>query len=100
MINVVIWPFGIEGQLALAPSIAVVLVGTLCLRVANDDAPGLSAAGPRQVEFPGPADRGPAIVHTELGVDISGVRPYGAQRHDELASDLRAVQVGSEQPEH
>src|SRR5579859_6894870 len=54
----------------------------------------------REVEFPGPADRCPAVVHTELGVDVLGVRPHSVQRHYELASDLRTAQVGSEQPEH
>src|SRR5260370_13087593 len=70
------------------------------LRAANDGAPGSAVAGVRQVEFPGPADRCPAVVHTELGVDVLGVSPKGVQGHGELASDLRAAQVGSEQPEH
>src|SRR5260370_29174306 len=70
------------------------------LRAANDGAPGSAVAGVRQVEFPGPADRCPAVVHTELGVDVLGVSPNGVQGHGELASDLRAAQVGSEQPEH
>ena len=70
------------------------------LRVADEDAPGLAFAGSRQAEFRGSADRGPAVVHAELGVDVLSVRPDGVQRHDELASDLRAAQVGSEQPEH
>ena len=54
----------------------------------------------RQVELPGPADRRPTVVHAELGVDVLGVGPHGVQRHHELAGDVRAVQVGSEQPEH
>jgi Major Facilitator Superfamily len=70
------------------------------LRAANDDAPGSAVAGARQAEFPGAADRCPAVVHTELGVDVLGVSPNGVQRHDELASNFRAAQVGSEQPEH
>jgi Major Facilitator Superfamily len=70
------------------------------LRVADDDAPGLAVAGSRQVEFPGPADRCPAVVHTELGVDVLGVSPNGVQRHYELASDGRAAQVSPEQPKH
>src|SRR5579859_6114103 len=61
---------------------------------------GLAVAGARQVEFPGAADRCPAVVHAELGVDVLGVSPYGVQRHDKLASDVRAAQVGSEQPKH
>src|SRR5207253_9085973 len=49
----------------------------------------LAVAGSRQVELPGSADRCPAVVHTELGVDVLGVRPHGVQRHYELASDFR-----------
>ena len=59
-----------------------------------------SAAGRQQVELLGPADRCPAVVHAELGVDVLGVRAHGVQRHHELAGDVRAVQVGAEQPEH
>src|SRR6185437_13347133 len=70
------------------------------LRTANDEAPESAVGGARQVEFPGAADRGPAVVHTELGVDVLSVSPNGVQRHDELASDFRAAQVRSEQPKH
>ena len=71
------------------------------LRVGNDEAPGSAVAGPRQqVELLGPADRSPTVVHTELGVDVLGVSPHGVQGHDELAGDVRAVQVASEQPKH
>jgi hypothetical protein len=73
----------------------------LCLRIVNDRAPEFAVAGSwHQVELLGLADRCPTVVHTELGVDPVGVSPYGAQGDDELASDVRAVQVGSEQPEH
>ena len=66
-----------------------------------NDGSGLAVAGSRQqVEFRGPADRCPAAGHGELGVDVLGVRPHGVQGHHELAGDGRAVQLGSEQPEH
>ncbi len=64
------------------------------------DGSGLPVAGSRQVEFRGSAYRGPAVGHGEFGVDVLGVRPHGVQRHHELAGDGRAVQLGSEQPEH
>ena len=71
----------------------------MCLRIVNDRR--LAVAGSwHQVESLGLADRCPTVVHTELGVDPVGVGPYGAQRHGELASDVRSVQVGSKQPEH
>src|SRR5580700_5620326 len=69
-------------------------------RAAVSDASGLPVAGSRQVEFRGPADRGPAVGYGELGVDVLGVSPHGVQGHHELAGDGRAVQLGSEQPEH
>jgi hypothetical protein len=48
----------------------------------------------------GPAYRRPTIVHAELGVDVLGVSPHGVQGNDELASDVRAVEIASEQPKH
>src|ERR1035437_6986769 len=58
-----------------------------------------AVAGPRQqVELLGPADRCPAVVHAELGVDVPGVSPHGAEGHDELTGDVRAVQVASQKP--
>ena len=53
----------------------------------------------QQVELLGPADRRPPVVDAELGVDVLGVGPHGVERHEQLAGDLRAVQVGAEQPE-
>src|SRR5918994_6550871 len=69
--------------------------------VVNDRGPELAVAGSwHQVELLGLADRCPTVAHTELGVDPVGVGPDGAQGHGELASDVRSVQVGSQQPEH
>jgi hypothetical protein len=47
-----------------------------------------------------PAYRRPTIVYAELGIDVLGVSPHGVQGHNELASDVRTVQVASEQPKH
>ena len=44
-----------------------------------------------EVEFLGPAYRGPTIVHAELGIDVLGVSPHSVQRDDELASDVGPV---------
>ena len=54
----------------------------------------------KQIEFFGPADGSPAIVHPQLGVNVLGVGTHGAQRHHEFTGNFRAVQIGSEQPEH
>ena len=53
-----------------------------------------------QIELLGPADSCPTVVHPELGVNVIGVRPQGVQGHHELTGNLRATQVGSEQPQH
>ncbi len=54
----------------------------------------------QQIEFFGAADGSPAIVHPQLGVNVLGVGTHGAQRHHEFTGNFRAVQIGSEQPEH
>lgn len=56
--------------------------------------------GGLEVELLGPADRGPTVVHTELGVDVLGVRAHGVQRHHELAGDIRPIQLGFQQPKN
>src|SRR3712207_6777683 len=53
-----------------------------------------------QPELLGPSDRRATVVHPKLGEDVPGVGAYGAQRHHELAGDVWAIQVGSEQPQH
>src|ERR1700730_2904137 len=53
-----------------------------------------------EVEFLGSADGGPAVVHAELGIDALGVGSHGVERHREFASDVRAAQVGSQQPKN
>src|SRR5688500_10128545 len=47
-----------------------------------------------------PTDRCPPIVHPELGVNVIGVATQGVQGHPELTGDVRATQVGSEQPQY
>ena len=61
----------------------------------------MARAGLRQyLEFLGPADRRPSVVHPELAVNVLGVGPQGVQGHHEFAGNVRAAQVGSEQPKH
>ena len=52
------------------------------------------------MEFFGAADGSPAVVCPQLGVNILGVGSQGAQRHDKFTGDFRAVQIGTQQPEH
>ena len=54
----------------------------------------------QQLEFRGSPDRGPTVVHAELGVDVLGVSPHSVERHHKLAGDVRTVQVGSQQSKH
>ena len=54
----------------------------------------------QQIEFFGPADGGPPVVHPQLGVNVLAVGTQGAQRHDQLTSNFWTAQVGPEQPEH
>src|SRR3712207_1550937 len=58
------------------------------------------AASPaaHEVELLPPADGRPPACDAELGVDVLGVRPDGVQRHEQLAGDTWAVQVGGQQP--
>jgi hypothetical protein len=44
-----------------------------------------------QIEFLSPADRCPAVVHTELAVNVFGVGTQGVQGYDEFAGNFRAV---------
>src|SRR5688572_24376794 len=53
-----------------------------------------------QTELFGAVDRCPAVVHLELVVDVFGVGPHGVQGHHQLAGNVRAAQVGSEQSQH
>ena len=54
----------------------------------------------QQIEFFSAADGRPTIVHPQLGVNVLGVGTHGVQRHHEFTGNFRAVQFGSEQPEH
>ena len=65
--------------------------------------PGLRvvfAGALEQIELLSPADGCPAVVHPELGVNVLGVGAQGVQGHHEFAGNVRAAQVGSEQPQH
>ena len=53
-----------------------------------------------QLQFLGPVDRCPTVVDSELVVDVFGVGAQGVQRHHELAGNVWATQVGSEQSQH
>ena len=53
-----------------------------------------------QMEFFSPTDGHPSAVYPELVVNVSGVRTQGAQGHYQFAGNVRATQVGSEQPQH
>ena len=53
-----------------------------------------------QLQFLGPVNRCPTAVDSELVVDVFGVGSQGIQRHHELAGDVWATQVGSEQSQH
>ena len=53
-----------------------------------------------QMELFSPTDGCPSAVDLKLGVNASGVRPQGAQGHHELVGNVRAAQVGPEQPKH
>ena len=54
----------------------------------------------KQIEFFCAADGSPAIVHSQLGVNVLGVSTNGVQRHHAMTGDFRAVQIGSEKLEH
>ena len=54
----------------------------------------------KQIEFFCAADGSPAIVHSQLGVNVLGVSTNGAQRHHAFMGDFWAAQIGPEQPEH
>src|ERR1039457_5550693 len=57
--------------------------------------------GPRrQVQFLGPAKGRPTVVHAKLHVDVLRVGPQGVEGHRELASDIRAAQLGPKEPKH
>ena len=45
----------------------------------------------KQFEFFSAADRSPAIVHTQFGVYILGMRTHGAQRNHAMAGNFRAA---------
>ena len=53
-----------------------------------------------QIEFLSPADCCPTVVHLKLVINVLGVGPQGVQGHDEFTGNVRATQVGSEQPKH
>ena len=50
-------------------------------------------ASPRQVQFLGPAEGRPTVVHAKLHVNVLRVGPQGVQGHHELASDVGAAQI-------
>ena len=58
------------------------------------------AAWLEQLQFLGPVDRCPTVVHAELVVNVFGVGSQGIQRHHQFASDVRATQVAAEQPQY
>src|SRR5438034_292137 len=58
------------------------------------------AAWLEQLQLLGPVDRCPTVVHPELVVNVFGVGSQRIQRHHQLAGDVWAAQVGSEQPKH
>jgi hypothetical protein len=54
----------------------------------------------KQIEFFGAADGSPAIVHSQLSVNVLGVSTNGAQGHHAFTGDFRAVQIGPEKLEN
>src|ERR1035438_5038181 len=54
----------------------------------------------KEIEFLGPPDRCPTVVHAELGVDALRVSPHGVDRHQQLARNVWTAQVGSKKPKH
>ena len=53
-----------------------------------------------QIELLSPAHRCLTVVHPELVVNVFGVGTHGVQGHHELAGNVRAAHVGSEQAQH
>jgi len=65
--------------------------------------PGLRvvfACALEQTEFLSPANGCAAVVYPELRVNVIGVSTQSVQGHHELTGNVRATQVGPEQPEH
>ena len=96
------WDGGSYGVLYTVAGLCAIIGAAAILPIGVPGETGfrVTGCGSRQVEFRGPADRGAAVGHRELGVDVLGVSPDGVQGHHELAGDGRTVQLGSEQPEH
>ena len=44
-----------------------------------------------QIEFFGAADGSPAIVHSQLGINVLGVGSHGVQRHHAFTGNFRTV---------
>src|SRR6266852_1254913 len=62
--------------------------------------PAASGAPREQLQLITLADRGPTVVHAELGVDVLLVGAHGVQGHHKLTGDLGAAEVSAEKAEH